>query len=322
MPGGPTVLRFSTAGLPERDRLAIMREVHGRIVMLDIEPLSDEPPFCEQVVRALPDVAVSTIAHSAIHARRAGNLLADGNDSVVLCLSPSTSYILSHLNREVTTTPGEAHLLSAADPFSSRSSAMARCLNISVPRKIMARLVPELEDAFMRPIPGDSEALRLLTGYIGILKRSHELTSPELCHAVATHLHDLLALALGASQDAAHSANNRGVPAARMRAVKADILKNLADQGLNLTVLAARHGVTPRYLQMLFESEGATFSQYLLEQRLARAHAMLADPRFAGLTVSTVAFDSGFGDLSHFNRNFRRRYGESPSDVRARHVAR
>jgi AraC-like DNA-binding protein len=34
---------------------------------------------------------------------------------------------------------------------------------------------------------------------------------------------------------------------------------------------------------------------------------MLSDPRFAGRAVSTIAYAAGFGDRSHFNRDFRRR---------------
>jgi len=44
---------------------------------------------------------------------------------------------------------------------------------------------------------------------------------------------------------------------------------------------------------------------------------MLIDARFSDRTVSSVAFEAGFGDLSYFNRAFRRRYGATPSDVRA-----
>lgn len=105
--------------------------------------------------------------------------------------------------------------------------------------------------------------------------------------------------------------------AARLRAIKTDVLQALGDHDLTVTAIAARHHVTPRYVQMLFESEGTTYSRFLLLQRLAVAHRMLCDPRFAARTVSAIALEAGFGDLSHFNRDFRRRYGESPSDVRA-----
>ena len=62
--------------------------------------------------------------------------------------------------------------------------------------------------------------------------------------------------------------------------------------------------------------KGTTYSRFLLDQRLKRAHRMLSDPGQAERTISAIAYAAGFGDLSHFNRAFRRRYGESPSDVR------
>jgi AraC-like DNA-binding protein len=54
----------------------------------------------------------------------------------------------------------------------------------------------------------------------------------------------------------------------------------------------------------------------VLEHRLVHAHRTLKSPRFAGHTVSAIAFAAGFGDLSHFNRSFRRRFGASPTEVR------
>ncbi len=90
-----------------------------------------------------------------------------------------------------------------------------------------------------------------------------------------------------------------------------------ANHTLTVATLAARQRVTPRYVQLLFEAEGTTFTAYALEQRLARAHRMLCDLRHTDWTISAIALEAGFGDLSHFNRSFRRRYGASPSDVRA-----
>ena len=78
-----------------------------------------------------------------------------------------------------------------------------------------------------------------------------------------------------------------------------------------------RHRISVRYIQMLFESEGTTLLQFVLGQRLARVRRMLAGPRHADRAISTIAHDVGFGDLPIFNREFRRWFGATPSDIRA-----
>jgi len=40
---------------------------------------------------------------------------------------------------------------------------------------------------------------------------------------------------------------------------------------------------------------------------------MLSEPQFSERPVSAIAYDVGFGDLSYFNRCFRRAYGVTPS---------
>ena len=62
---------------------------------------------------------------------------------------------------------------------------------------------------------------------------------------------------------------------------------------------------------------GTTFTEFVLDQRLARAHRLLTDPHADGRGVGAIAYESGFGDLSYFNHSFRRRYGATPSDIRA-----
>jgi transcriptional regulator GlxA family with amidase domain len=133
---------------------------------------------------------------------------------------------------------------------------------------------------------------------------------------VVGHIHDLMAVAIGATRDAAEAARDRGLRAAKLHAIKQDIARNLDHGDVSVGALALRHGCTPRCVQRLFEAEGTTLTEYVLAQRLARAHRMLTDPRRTGEKVSTIALDAGFGDISYFNRVFRRRYGETPSVVR------
>jgi AraC-like DNA-binding protein len=54
----------------------------------------------------------------------------------------------------------------------------------------------------------------------------------------------------------------------------------------------------------------------LTELRLRKAADMLAHD--VERRISDIAFDSGFNDLSYFNRCFRRRFGLTPSAARGR----
>jgi AraC-like DNA-binding protein len=312
------LLRFSSDELPERDRLPITREVYGRsVVKLAMEPIGEVPLRLQLVARTLPGLTVASYSMSPMRGERTSELLADGNDDAVLCVSPCGGNIVTQLGRELTIAAGDAVLLSNSDSSSLLALSMSRDLNVAVPRKVLAAMVPRLEDTFLLPVPKDTEALKLLISYVAILEAHQALGSPMLRQAVVTHVYDLVALALGATRDVAEAARGRGVRAARLRAIKTDVTRESGDPNLNIGAIAALHRVTPRYVQLLFEGEGMTFSRFLLDQRLARAHHMLSHACFAEQTVTTIAFDAGFGDLSHFYRTFRRRYGEAPSDVRA-----
>jgi AraC-like DNA-binding protein len=315
---GIPVLRFSTDDLPERDRLPMAREVYGHLIAkLDIEPARDMPLHFSVVARVLPGLVISSSSKSPVGSRRTRELLADGNDDVILALSPTAGNQVSQVGRELVSGSGEATLFSAADVSWMKAVSMPLCLNLSLKRRQLASLVPGLEDRFLLPVPANDTALQLLTRYVGLFEDPLQLTTPELRRLAVNHVYDLVALALGATRDATETAKDGGVRAARLHAIKADVLAGLSQPGLTIAAIAVRHRVSPRYVQMLFEREGTTFSRFLLDQRLRRAHRMLTDPRLAERTITDIAAEAGFGDLSYFNRAFRRLYGETPSDTRA-----
>jgi transcriptional regulator GlxA family with amidase domain len=188
-----------------------------------------------------------------------------------------------------------------------------------VQRSLLLPLLPDAEAALMRQVSPDNAALQLLTSYLEVLIASEaHARGPELGAAVAAHICDLVSLAVGANRDAAELAAGRGLRAARLAAVKRWALAHLGEPKLSVVAAAAALNVGVRYVQMLFESEGATFTAFVLGQRLAMAHRRLANPGLAQRTIASIAFACGFGDLSYFNRSFRAAYGQSPSDVRRR----
>lgn len=70
------------------------------------------------------------------------------------------------------------------------------------------------------------------------------------------------------------------------------------------------------FLRSFRRVTGVTPHQYLLGLRLRRAAQRLCSSRDP---ISTIAFDTGFGDLSTFNAGFRARFGTSPGSFRAAH---
>jgi hypothetical protein len=96
------------------------------------------------------------------------------------------------------------------------------------------------------------------------------LTNPELRRIVVNHVHDLVALA----RDAAEVANGRGLRAARLHAIKADIRASLGEQGLSLTTTAARHGRHAALRADAVRERRDNILSFLLGERLARAAAL------------------------------------------------
>ena len=65
-----------------------------------------------------------------------------------------------------------------------------------------------------------------------------------------------------------------------------------------------------------FEETGATFSEFVAQARLDRARELLLDPTANGAKISDIAQRVGYGEITTFNRAFRRRFGDTPSGLR------
>ena len=307
------ILRFSSDILPEQERVSASREIYGRTILRhDIEPLPDHPFGFEAMLYAVAELGFASGVVSPIRATRTAAHI--DSDDIVLTINLSGGRVVRQRGREAAIGTGEAVLTSSADPIAVAIHSTSRIIALRVPLDMLRPSVSDLDACLVRTIPSGTEALRLLVSYGGVVEDTNALAMPELRGLLVAHFHDLVAMSIGATRDAAEIARGRGVRAARLRAIKAYILENLSRGDLSID--ASRHGISARYVRMLFDGEGATYSDFVLDNRLARAHRMLRDPRYIGHTISAMAFECGFGDLSYFNRAFRRRYNATPTDVR------
>jgi AraC-like DNA-binding protein len=85
-------------------------------------------------------------------------------------------------------------------------------------------------------------------------------------------------------------------------------------RALSLTTLAEAAGVSPRTLQYGFRLyRQATPMDCLRRLRLAAAREALLEAALTGLRIGEIAAACGYVSLSHFSRDYRACFGESPS---------
>jgi len=129
------------------------------------------------------------------------------------------------------------------------------------------------------------------------------------------HIHDLAALAIDERAPLGESSAS-AVVAARHSAVLDHIATHFQNSELSLEMVARCQGISPRYLQRLMASSGTSFTERVNELRLQRAFELLTASQTRAQRICDVALEVGFSDVSHFNRLFRARFGDSPRGVR------
>lgn len=108
---------------------------------------------------------------------------------------------------------------------------------------------------------------------------------------------------------------NAAVSRAMRRSVETWIGHQLGLSPITTSEAARVHGISQRSLHRLFAQSDSTFSAVVRAIRVSRART---DVLSSANTLQTIARRWGYADASHFSREFRRAYGESPRDTRAR----
>lgn len=314
--GQPRRIQISTDMLPDQKRLALWRETRDPIAKADIDPQTDDPHHAGVIFNLLPNVAIASGSRSPAHYRAARELLEDAGDIVAVSILRSGEASATQFGRE----PGEqsiggAGVLPGVDPTAEMPTPDESFITLAMSRAAIAELAPDYAAAFDQPIPADDPALRLLIKYLDTVMAADELSHPEVARSVSAHILDLVALVLGARGDPAETTPG-GARAARLKALKADVMSMLGSSELSSELIAGRHGISSRYVRKLFEQEGTSFTSFVLGERLTRVKRMLRDSRYAHLTIAQIAQACGFNDISYFNRAFRRQFGATPTDVR------
>lgn len=326
---GMNKIVFSSEHLPEhldaRQRFMLWRDMwNAQFGAAEMRQTSDRPFFA--MSEFAPAGSALAFRFKAVVERWTGDprrLPGERRDDFVLLFNGCSETVSVRYGvREFDLLPGRAALHNLGLPAETRNGSHFHMIAAAAPRADILALVPRADEFVSRLLDQANPALRHLQRYIELLLSDDSVaSSPVLAARTGTMLVDLMALALGACGDAAELASARGLRAARLHDILEVIRKEFADPAFATEIVMRRVNLSRRYINELLQESGGSLAERVLELRLQKARAMLADARHDRLKVSDIAFACGFNEVSYFNRRFRARFGCSPTQCRGGHCA-
>ena len=297
--------------------MAFTRDEFGRkILNVDLESVGGAPFRMRLFARIFGETRVAEIASMPLQQSRNRALIADGEEGIGVVIPLRGRYVAGH--------DGALYPFAAGDLMimSSEKQGVVACprggafLTIVAARKDLLPRLKEKNLDFGTPRRNCAQSLTLLHSYLAFVSRSSMAATAEMRAVMGHQIVELLALALGATDEAAANAESASLMSARLAMITAEIDAKFADPWFSVTSLAASMGVSVRYVQVLLQREGTSFGEEVKRRRLDHARRLLLDPARHDRRIMDIALDCGFNDVGHFNRVFRTAFGDSPSGVR------
>jgi len=228
---------------------------------------------------------------------------------------------LQHVGSSINETAGRSSILNEGDfllfdpaqPLELTFTEPTQTIVLRLPLAYIEARMPRLRQMVGIPVRGDSGAGALFSKFLRTAWSQLEAGENDWGDTMSDVIWPLLDLAYSSIRPSEQDLNRRDL---RRRAVLDLIETHLCDTELDTHRIADRVGVSARYIQLLFAEMASTPSAYIQRRRLERAASRL-DKEGGDVTITGIAYDVGFNDLSSFCRAFRRRFGMSPSDYRA-----
>ena len=306
---------YPIAAQPPRERFGFFQATIERLFcpMQVLPRFPSWQPF-EGLVEAsvLGSVRLAKVATTACSVRRRPEDIGRLSDAAYLVKFQTRGEASwSQHDREVRLRPGDFVVCSVAEPYRLEFAGDYEMPVLGLSAQTMRRLTPD-PDRFIGMRMGAEDAdCGLLSGFVAqVASRMRQLSKPMVARVEANVL-DLLGAVLS-------TRGRPGRPSAEqlIGQIKVYIARHVRNARLNATMIAAAFGMSTRHLHALFESEPLSLSRYIRHLRVHECRRALLEGQGSRISLTDVALEWGFYDLSHMTRCFRAEFGVTPGEAR------
>jgi AraC-like DNA-binding protein len=307
---------WTTTDLPAKERFSFWREVLCQAYVA-LDPVAEEPANFVGRVTAHPlsSINVTTIASTRQKIIRGQSEISKMPAEVYfLNLQVRGQCRMMQSGREALILPGEFSIVDSTKPYiNDYCSDDWEQYSFRLPKHLLTSLLKKPEKVTATRVSGASGIGAVAVECLTSIAQNAETLS-GLGGRLGSHMTDIIALALGATENAQEQGRD-SIRKGLLSSVIQHIQLNVADPDLSPGKVADHFKVSTRYLHKVLEEGGRTFGRILLESRLDRCAEYLLEAKHQ--TIAQVAMGWGFNDLSHFSRTFRQRFDRSPREYRA-----
>jgi AraC family transcriptional regulator, positive regulator of tynA and feaB len=306
----------TTAHIPVREKFAYWHDVVSHNLMdLDYQLVGDR---FDATFRATPigDLHLCRIEASPHQAERSnGGISRSTSADLVFNFVLSGSLTAEQDDRVAHLRVGDGALCDAERPYRLRSDVDFDLACIRIPRQIFASRVGHLQRLSACNFSDHSELASMVFVYLsGLVDRAPTLGEDARLMIGGNFAELLVAMVAEFAQAEQPSLSEyRGLALMRVKAI---VERSLSDAKTTPATIAAELKLSQRYINQLLEAEGTSLSRYIWTRRLDCSEEQLRNSALRGRSVSQIAMDNGFNDLSHFSKAFRNRFGAPPRDYR------
>jgi AraC-like DNA-binding protein len=313
---------FSTDTLEPAGRFEAFRDALARgLFKFDLITRNNEPYRGVVDLFVGGPVVFGQVLGSSAELARSPALARQCDEGVWVLLTRSGRMRIEQGDIQSEVLPGQGIIVNSTRPHTGACLGESDTWVVQVPEVLLRNLRPRGAANATTFLPHDSAITQMMLSMLETYSRLGASAPSGLGAATAQYLADLVAIALGTNADGAAIVRDRGLGAGRLQLILDDIARHFLDADIVAADVAKRVGITPRYVHFLLEQTGRTFSDHVLAHRLALSRRLLTNGASDRRKIADIAYACGFNDLSYFNRTFRQRYGETPSDARAGGVA-
>lgn len=246
--------------------------------------------------------------------RRLGDIERDRQNDYLLALHVGGSVRMRHLDRAIHLHQGDFAIFDSALPYLIEADSPAQRIVARFPRSEFARRGLATEAVCGRVYSGQQGTSGLASRLLRVLAGEPADLVSEAGHSLTTTLIDLIAEAESEDGAVGPLSLSRDHILRRTRTI---VLTHLADPELSVARVAELAGISVRYLHQVFGATGTTLHKWMEDERLQRAERALRSRHQRQRTIQEIALGCGFNDPGHFGRRFLKKYGKTPSQLRA-----